>query len=62
MSLKLNANRRITGMLRGYDQFMNLVLEEAVEEVSASERNELGTVVTTLPVILNNHSHSLPLR
>jgi small nuclear ribonucleoprotein G len=41
----MNANRHITGTLRGYDPFMNLVLEEAVEELSASERNSLGVVV-----------------
>lgn len=45
LSLKLNANRRITGVLRGFDQFMNLVIDETVEEVSASERNEIGMVV-----------------
>ena len=29
LRIKLNANRIVTGKLRGYDQFMNLVLEEA---------------------------------
>merc|ERR1711924_279507 len=29
----------------GFDQFMNLVLDETIEEVSASERNEIGMVV-----------------
>ena len=43
--VRLNANRRVTGVLRGYDQFMNIVLENTVEEVSASERNEIGMVV-----------------
>jgi len=45
VSIKLNANRRVTGILRGYDQFMNLVLEETIEEVSQSERNKIGMVV-----------------
>ena len=43
--LKLNANRRVSGLLRGYDQFMNIVLEDTVEEVSPEERNSIGIVV-----------------
>lgn len=43
--LKLNANRRVTGLLRGYDQFMNIVLEDTVEEISAEDRNNIGIVV-----------------
>ena len=45
LALRLNASRRVTGILRGFDQFMNLVLDETIEEVSASERNEIGMVV-----------------
>jgi small nuclear ribonucleoprotein (snRNP)-like protein len=45
LQVKLNANRIVTGYLRGYDQFMNIVLEETVEEVSGSERNPIGWTV-----------------
>jgi len=45
MIIKLNGNRKISGILRGYDQFMNLVIDNTVEEVSPSERNEIGMVV-----------------
>jgi small nuclear ribonucleoprotein G len=45
ISIKLNEKRRVTGTLRGYDPFMNLVLENAVEEVSNTERPPIGTVV-----------------
>lgn len=45
LAIKLNGARKISGVLRGFDQFMNLVLDEAVEEVSAAERNEIGMVV-----------------
>jgi len=45
MTIKLNGNRRVTGVLRGYDQFMNLVIDNTVEEVSPNERNEIGMVV-----------------
>jgi len=37
--------RKLVGTLRGYDQFMNLVVEDAVEQVSLTEKNEIGTVV-----------------
>eukprot|EP00295_Goniomonas_pacifica_P007499 CAMPEP_0175821384 /NCGR_PEP_ID=MMETSP0107_2-20121207/9109_1 /TAXON_ID=195067 ORGANISM="Goniomonas pacifica, Strain CCMP1869" /NCGR_SAMPLE_ID=MMETSP0107_2 /ASSEMBLY_ACC=CAM_ASM_000203 /LENGTH=76 /DNA_ID=CAMNT_0017133765 /DNA_START=23 /DNA_END=253 /DNA_ORIENTATION=+ len=45
LSLKLNANRHVTGLLRGYDQFMNVVLDETTEHVSATEQNQIGMVV-----------------
>mmetsp|Transcript_26476 Transcript_26476/g.58031 ORF Transcript_26476/g.58031 Transcript_26476/m.58031 type:complete len:90 (+) Transcript_26476:70-339(+) len=45
LAIKLNGNRHITGTLRGFDQFMNLVLDETVEQVSATERNNIGMVV-----------------
>lgn len=45
LPVKLNGNRKVVGVLRGYDQYMNLVLDQTVEEVSATERNEIGMVV-----------------
>jgi len=45
MTIKLNGNRKVTGILRGYDQFMNLVIDNTVEEISQTERNEIGMVV-----------------
>eukprot|EP00501_MAST-03F_sp_TOSAG23-6_P001140 GSMAST32.ASY1.ANO1.1183.1 assembled CDS len=45
MSVKLNAKREVEGVLRGFDQFMNLVVDDAVEVVSETERNEIGMVV-----------------
>eukprot|EP01117_Protostelium_nocturnum_P005802 TRINITY_DN2092_c0_g1_i2.p1 TRINITY_DN2092_c0_g1~~TRINITY_DN2092_c0_g1_i2.p1 ORF type:complete len:168 (-),score=7.75 TRINITY_DN2092_c0_g1_i2:149-652(-) len=45
LAIKLNGNRKVCGVLRGYDQFMNLVLDNTVEEVSSSEKNEIGMVV-----------------
>ena len=43
VSLKLNANRKVVGVLRGFDQFMNIVLEDA-EEVG-EERTRIGMIV-----------------
>ncbi|OWM82537.1 hypothetical protein CDL15_Pgr002112 [Punica granatum] len=44
LQIKLNANRMVMGTLRGFDQFMNLVVENTVE-VNGNERNDIGTVV-----------------
>lgn len=48
LSLKLNGNRKVSGVLRGFDQFMNVTLDETVEEVSATESNRIGMVVRRL--------------
>jgi|SaaInlStandDraft_5_1057022.scaffolds.fasta_scaffold73084_2 small nuclear ribonucleoprotein G len=45
LTVKLNANRVVTGVLRGNDIFMNLVLEEASEEIVPNEKSDIGTVV-----------------
>jgi small nuclear ribonucleoprotein G len=43
-SVKLNANRVVVGTLRGFDQFMNLVVDNTIE-VNGNEKNEIGMVV-----------------
>ena len=45
LAIKLNGNRNVTGVLRGFDQFMNIVLDNTVEEVSSEDRNDIGLVV-----------------
>ena len=45
LNIKLNAERRITGVLRGYDQFMNLVLEDCNEVSVLEKKNPIGTVM-----------------
>ncbi|KAL0480843.1 small nuclear ribonucleoprotein G [Acrasis kona] len=42
LTVKLSGNRRVTGVLRGYDQFMNLTIENAVEDET---KESLGMVV-----------------
>ena len=45
LDVRLNANRRIVGVLKGYDQFMNLVLEDT-EEIGENEaKAPIGTVM-----------------
>ncbi|WMV53662.1 hypothetical protein MTR67_047047, partial [Solanum verrucosum] len=44
LQIKLNANRLVTGTLRGFDQFMNLVIDNTVE-INGNDKNEIGMVV-----------------
>lgn len=44
LEIKLVGNRQIKGTLRGFDQFMNLVIA-GTSEISGSDENEIGTVV-----------------
>ncbi|KAK9093406.1 hypothetical protein Syun_028317 [Stephania yunnanensis] len=41
---KLNANRVVVGTLRGFDQFMNLVIDNTME-INGNEKNDIGMVV-----------------
>lgn len=45
ISLSLNKSRKVSGTLRGYDQFMNIVLGDAIEEQKDGSTNRIGTVV-----------------
>ncbi|KAG9459059.1 hypothetical protein H6P81_003567 [Aristolochia fimbriata] len=44
LQIKLNANRVVVGILRGFDQFMNLVIDNTVE-LKGNEKNDIGMVV-----------------
>ena len=46
VDLRLNGERHVAGVLKGYDQFLNIVLDNAVEFVSTKDKpRDLGTVV-----------------
>ncbi|KAH8289635.1 hypothetical protein KR054_008549, partial [Drosophila jambulina] len=45
MMLKLNGGRAVTGILRGFDPFMNVVLDDTVEECKDNTKNNIGMVV-----------------
>lgn len=47
IAVKLNAGRNVVGVLRGFDQFMNLVLDNTVE-INGADKNEIGMVVSLL--------------
>ena len=44
ISIQVNCNRKISGVLRGFDAFMNLVVDEAFEDTKTS-KIPMGTVV-----------------
>lgn len=43
IAVALNANRQVTGVLRGFDQFMNIVLDNTVDEKA---HTDIGMVVS----------------
>ncbi|KAL1282993.1 putative small nuclear ribonucleoprotein G [Trichinella pseudospiralis] len=45
MQLRLNGDRKISGVLRGFDPFMNMVIDEAVEHLKTGEQIMIGMVV-----------------
>lgn len=44
LSIHVNCNRKISGILRGFDAFMNVVLDETIEECKTGNL-PMGTVV-----------------
>lgn len=55
LTVKLNAGRVVLGVLRGFDPFMNLVMDEAVEECKDGQNVSIGMVVSynIVDLILN---------
>ena len=53
--VKLNGKRVVSGQLRGYDQFLNIILKNAFEEVSPTckQRESLGVVFLRGSSVLN---------
>lgn len=45
-AVKLNGGRVVTGVLRGFDPYMNIVLDDAVEERTSAEKCNIGMVVS----------------
>ncbi len=44
VSIQVNCNRKVSGVLRGFDAFMNIVLDETVEECKTGTL-PMGTIV-----------------
>lgn len=51
LSLSLNGKRQVSGVLRGFDAFMNIVLDDALEHITSlpsaedSNKKALGLIV-----------------
>ncbi|KAI9297241.1 like-Sm ribonucleoprotein [Neoconidiobolus thromboides FSU 785] len=45
LMVHMNAKRKVSGILRGYDPFMNIVLDEASELLDNNSYEPIGTVV-----------------
>lgn len=56
--VNLQANRKVTGQLRGFDLFLNLVLDDAHDESVAGEKSKIGQTVggiTYLLITIHHH-------
>merc|ERR1712243_536470 len=45
LALQINGGRQLSGILRGYDPFMNLVIDEAIEKKKSGDQQSIGMVV-----------------
>ncbi|KZO98041.1 LSM-domain-containing protein [Calocera viscosa TUFC12733] len=43
--VQLQGGRKVSGILRGYDIFLNLVIDDAIEETRPAEKKQIGQVV-----------------
>ncbi|XP_006462472.1 hypothetical protein AGABI2DRAFT_72502 [Agaricus bisporus var. bisporus H97] len=41
----LQGGRKVSGTLRGYDLFLNLVIDDAIEETTPAQKHPIGQVV-----------------
>jgi small nuclear ribonucleoprotein (snRNP)-like protein len=46
--VKINGSRKVVGTMRGYDQFMNIVLEDAVEDRGAQGKFPIPDMLVTI--------------
>lgn len=45
--INLQGGRKVSGVLRGFDIFLNLVIDDAVEESTPATKTPIGQVVST---------------
>ena len=50
-SVKLNGGRHVQGILRGFDPFMNMVMDDSLEMGPGGQQNSVGMVVSGFPAV-----------
>ncbi len=50
----LQGGRKVSGTLRGYDLFLNLVIDDALEETNPAQKHPIGTVVRSATRMATN--------
>ncbi|KAF8528982.1 hypothetical protein BU17DRAFT_37077 [Hysterangium stoloniferum] len=46
--INLHGGRKVSGVLRGFDIFLNLVVDDAMEETVAASKHPIGTVASVI--------------
>ena len=54
--IQVQGGRKVSGILRGFDIFLNIVLDDSLEETVAGQKTPLGQVVS--PIGMRNLSLS----
>ena len=54
--IHLQGGRKVSGVLRGYDLFLNLVIDDALEETTPAQKHPIGTVVRIIYSIQMTYS------
>ena len=54
----LQGGRKVSGILRGYDLFLNLVIDDALEETNPAQKHPIGTVVSSLSAAASDEGPS----
>lgn len=44
--INLQGGRKVSGTLRGFDIFLNLVVDDAMEETHPAQKTPIGTIVS----------------
>lgn len=57
IQIQLNGGRKVTGVLRGFDAFLNLVLDETMEEaLTASDKDQAPSARKIGMVVIRGNS------
>jgi small nuclear ribonucleoprotein G len=52
--LHVQGGRSVSGVLRGFDIFLNLVLDQATEELGGGQKRPCGMIVSVSPLFIGH--------